>query len=54
MKKILVEWYGPDAQKSPDLCRIVNVRHFQYGLILSIKVTLTREIQFYFLYLGVL
>jgi acyl-CoA reductase-like NAD-dependent aldehyde dehydrogenase len=22
------EWYGPDPQKSPDLCRIVNNRHF--------------------------
>jgi len=29
IKSILLEWYGQDAQKSPDLCRIVNVRHFQ-------------------------
>jgi len=29
IREILKEWYGDDAQKSPDLCRIVNVRHFQ-------------------------
>jgi len=42
MKKILVEWYGPDAQKSPDLCRIVNVRHFQrlQALLSSGKVAI--------------
>ncbi|XP_048483649.1 aldehyde dehydrogenase, dimeric NADP-preferring isoform X3 [Plutella xylostella] len=27
-KKVLKEWYGEDAQKSPDFCRIVNSRHF--------------------------
>ncbi|XP_038211648.1 aldehyde dehydrogenase, dimeric NADP-preferring isoform X1 [Zerene cesonia] len=27
-KKILKEWYGEDPQKSPDLCRIINDRHF--------------------------
>ncbi|XP_045777313.1 aldehyde dehydrogenase, dimeric NADP-preferring isoform X2 [Maniola jurtina] len=27
-KKILKEWYGEDPQKSPDLCRIINSRHF--------------------------
>ncbi|CAK1550760.1 unnamed protein product [Leptosia nina] len=27
-KKILREWYGEDPQKSPDLCRIINSRHF--------------------------
>ncbi|XP_026321136.1 aldehyde dehydrogenase, dimeric NADP-preferring isoform X1 [Hyposmocoma kahamanoa] len=27
-KKVLYEWYGEDPQKSPDLCRIVNSRHF--------------------------
>ncbi|KAJ8705712.1 hypothetical protein PYW08_012758 [Mythimna loreyi] len=27
-KKILKEWYGSDAQKSPDLGRIINGRHF--------------------------
>ncbi|XP_023953571.2 aldehyde dehydrogenase, dimeric NADP-preferring isoform X4 [Bicyclus anynana] len=27
-RKILKEWYGEDAQKSPDLCRIINSRHF--------------------------
>ncbi|XP_049876614.1 aldehyde dehydrogenase, dimeric NADP-preferring isoform X2 [Pectinophora gossypiella] len=27
-KKVLKEWYGDDPQKSPDLCRIVNNRHF--------------------------
>ncbi|XP_063626834.1 aldehyde dehydrogenase, dimeric NADP-preferring [Cydia splendana] len=27
-KKVLKEWYGEDPQKSPDLCRIVNSRHF--------------------------
>ncbi|CAH0590430.1 unnamed protein product [Chrysodeixis includens] len=27
-KKVLKEWYGSDAQKSPDLSRIVNNRHF--------------------------
>ncbi|XP_053614729.1 aldehyde dehydrogenase, dimeric NADP-preferring isoform X1 [Plodia interpunctella] len=26
--KVLKEWYGEDPQKSPDLCRIVNHRHF--------------------------
>jgi len=29
LRKILPEWYGSEPQKSPDLCRIVNVRHFQ-------------------------
>jgi acyl-CoA reductase-like NAD-dependent aldehyde dehydrogenase len=28
-REILLEWYGADPQKSPDLCRIVNVRHFK-------------------------
>ncbi|XP_062529802.1 aldehyde dehydrogenase isoform X2 [Bombyx mori] len=27
-KKVLKEWYGEDPQKSPDLCRIINNRHF--------------------------
>ncbi|RVE47726.1 hypothetical protein evm_007615 [Chilo suppressalis] len=27
-KKVLKEWYGEDPQKSPDLCRIINSRHF--------------------------
>ncbi|KAI8420280.1 hypothetical protein MSG28_008813 [Choristoneura fumiferana] len=27
-KKVLKEWYGENPQKSPDLCRIVNSRHF--------------------------
>ncbi|CAK1584388.1 unnamed protein product [Parnassius mnemosyne] len=27
-RDILKEWYGDDAQKSPDLCRIINSRHF--------------------------
>ncbi|XP_026741143.1 aldehyde dehydrogenase, dimeric NADP-preferring isoform X4 [Trichoplusia ni] len=27
-KKILREWYGSDAQKSADFCRIINNRHF--------------------------
>ncbi|CAH0764290.1 unnamed protein product [Diatraea saccharalis] len=27
-KKVLKEWYGDDPQKSPDLCRIINSRHF--------------------------
>ncbi|XP_060805416.1 aldehyde dehydrogenase family 3 member B2 [Amyelois transitella] len=27
-RKVLKEWYGEDPQKSPDLCRIVNLRHF--------------------------
>ncbi|XP_075980879.1 aldehyde dehydrogenase type III isoform X4 [Anticarsia gemmatalis] len=27
-KKVLREWYGDEPQKSPDLCRIVNNRHF--------------------------
>ncbi|XP_072942867.1 aldehyde dehydrogenase, dimeric NADP-preferring isoform X1 [Epargyreus clarus] len=27
-KKILKEWYGEDPQESPDLCRIINNRHF--------------------------
>ncbi|XP_013137408.1 PREDICTED: aldehyde dehydrogenase, dimeric NADP-preferring isoform X3 [Papilio polytes] len=25
---VLKEWYGEDPQKSPDLCRIINSRHF--------------------------
>uniref|UniRef100_A0A0P6DZQ0 Aldehyde dehydrogenase n=1 Tax=Daphnia magna TaxID=35525 RepID=A0A0P6DZQ0_9CRUS len=29
IREILIEWYGEDPQSSPDLCRIVNVRHFQ-------------------------
>lgn len=28
-KKVLREWYGDEPQKSPDLCRIVNNRHFR-------------------------
>lgn len=28
-KKVLKEWYGEDPQKSPDLCRIINSRHFR-------------------------
>ncbi|CAB3229016.1 unnamed protein product [Arctia plantaginis] len=27
-KKVLKEWYGDEPQKSPDLCRIINSRHF--------------------------
>ncbi|KAJ2948615.1 hypothetical protein O0L34_g7869 [Tuta absoluta] len=27
-KKVVKEWYGDEPQKSPDLCRIVNNRHF--------------------------
>ncbi|XP_041984524.1 aldehyde dehydrogenase, dimeric NADP-preferring isoform X1 [Aricia agestis] len=27
-KRVLKEWYGEDPQKSPDLCRIINNRHF--------------------------
>ncbi|XP_021193191.2 aldehyde dehydrogenase, dimeric NADP-preferring isoform X2 [Helicoverpa armigera] len=27
-KKVLNEWYGTDPQKSPDLARIINSRHF--------------------------
>ncbi|RXG72998.1 Aldehyde dehydrogenase, dimeric NADP-preferring [Armadillidium vulgare] len=27
-KEILKEWYGDDPQRSPDLCRIINGRHF--------------------------
>lgn len=27
-RKVLKEWYGDEPQKSPDLCRIVNSRHF--------------------------
>ena len=26
--KIIKEWYGENPQESPDLCRIVNGRHF--------------------------
>ena len=26
--KIIKEWYGENPQDSPDLCRIVNERHF--------------------------
>lgn len=28
-KLILKEWYGDDAQKSPDFSRIINQIHFQ-------------------------
>jgi len=40
MCEILVEFYGTDPQKSSDLCRIVNVRHFQrlQGLLKSGRV----------------
>jgi len=27
-KKILLEWYGDDPQRSPDLCRVVSQNHF--------------------------
>ncbi|KAB7498820.1 Aldehyde dehydrogenase, dimeric NADP-preferring [Armadillidium nasatum] len=27
-KEILKEWYGDDPQRSPDLCRVINDRHF--------------------------
>ncbi|XP_045537672.1 aldehyde dehydrogenase family 3 member B1 isoform X2 [Papilio machaon] len=27
-RSVLKEWYGEDPQKSPDLCRIINSRHF--------------------------
>ncbi|KPJ14729.1 Aldehyde dehydrogenase family 3 member B1 [Papilio machaon] len=27
-RNVLKEWYGEDPQKSPDLCRIINSRHF--------------------------
>lgn len=29
-KEILKEWYGDDPQRSPDLCRIINGRHFRF------------------------
>ena len=28
-RQVFFEWYGEDAQESPDLCRILNMRHFQ-------------------------
>lgn len=28
-KKVLKEWYGDKSKESPDLCRIINDRHFQ-------------------------
>ena len=27
-QKLLADWYGPDPQKSPNLCRIINRRNF--------------------------
>ncbi|CAG5048693.1 unnamed protein product [Parnassius apollo] len=27
-RDVLKEWYGDEAQKSPDLCRIINSRHY--------------------------
>lgn len=29
-KRVLDEFYGEDRQKSPDLCRIINVPNFKY------------------------
>lgn len=29
MREVLLEWFGEEPQNSPDLCRIVNVRHFE-------------------------
>ena len=28
-EEVIGEWYGTDPQKSSDLCRIINIRHFQ-------------------------
>lgn len=28
-RTVLKEWYGDEPQKSPDLCRIINSRHFR-------------------------
>lgn len=28
-REIILDWYGSDPQKSPDIGRIINVRHFQ-------------------------
>lgn len=28
-KKLLDEWYGPNKQESPDLCRMINQNNFQ-------------------------
>ena len=27
-RELIVQWYGEDPQASPDLCRVVNSRHF--------------------------
>ena len=41
-KVILTEWYGSDAKKSPDLCRIINADHFRrlLDLLKSGKIVL--------------
>lgn len=31
-KKVLLDWYGSNPQTSPDLCRIVSNKHFQWVL----------------------
>lgn len=28
-REVLLEWYGKDLQKSPDLSRIINERHVE-------------------------
>lgn len=28
-REVLIEWYGREPQKSPDLCRIVTDRHVE-------------------------
>lgn len=28
-KKVIKEFYGDDVKNSPDMCRIINDRHFQ-------------------------
>lgn len=29
-KHVLREWYGDDPKNSPDFCRIISDKHFQY------------------------
>ena len=41
-RELIVQWYGEDPQASPDLCRVVNSRHFSriMNLLNTTKVSL--------------
>jgi acyl-CoA reductase-like NAD-dependent aldehyde dehydrogenase len=41
-KKVLKEWFGNNQVDSPDLCRIINDRHFRYYYNINMLISNSR------------